>query len=80
MFGGDGEVKISRIDAIKIIERATDKEDPYWDQVTEDWYDEDKDVWPSIFDVYMALGITNEELKTVSSIGYPDSVLKEYGQ
>lgn len=54
-------MKITRDDAIRIIEKITNQADPYWDAITDDWHDEDGDEWPTIFDVYDALGITREE-------------------
>ena len=64
-------MEISRIDAIKILDKATDKDDPYWDNVTDDWYDEKNDNWPTIFDVFIALGITAEEFKEATGMDYP---------
>jgi len=55
-------VKISRKDAIKIFCRATDKDDPYWDNLVEDHYDEENDDWPTIYDVLEPLGVTKEEV------------------
>lgn len=54
-------MKLSRIDAIKIIDRATDRDDPYWENVVEDWYDKKRDDMPSIMDVFAALGVTETE-------------------
>lgn len=54
-------MKITRKDAIKIIEKITYREDPYWEVITDDWYDETKDDWPTIIDVFEALGISKEE-------------------
>ena len=59
-------MKISRIDAIKIIDRATDKDDPFWEHIVEDWYDEKKDDIPSIYDVLAALGVTEAEYRKAS--------------
>ena len=56
-------MKLSRIDAIKIIDRVTDNDDPYWERVVEDWYDEKKDDMPSIMDVLSALGVTEAEYR-----------------
>lgn len=56
-------MKISRIDAIKIIDRATDRDDPYWENVTQPWYDEKKDDLPTIYDVFAALGVTEAEYR-----------------
>ena len=56
-------MKISKDDAIKIIQNITDKDDPYWDNVTEDYYDEKTDTWPTLEDVLIALGVTPLELE-----------------
>lgn len=53
--------ELSRLDAIRIIDRATDHDDPYWDNVVEDWYDEETDSWPSLQHVFSALGVTEQE-------------------
>jgi hypothetical protein len=58
-------MKITRYDAIKIIGKITHQDDPYWDYITEDWYDKENDDWPTIYDVYEALGITKEEYDNV---------------
>ena len=55
--------KLSRIDAIRIIENITDKDDPAWEWAVEDWYDEDTDTMPSIYAVLSAIGVTEEEYK-----------------
>lgn len=54
---------LSRRDAIKIIDDATDKDDPYWEYVVEDHYDEQTDTMPSIYHVFAALGITESEYR-----------------
>lgn len=59
-------MKLSRIDAIKIIDRATDRDDPFWEHVVQDWYDEKKDDIPSIYDVLIALGVTEAEYRKAS--------------
>ncbi|MCK5615862.1 hypothetical protein KAR91_79090 [Candidatus Pacearchaeota archaeon] len=53
-------MEITRKDAIKIIEKITYREDPYWEDIIEDWYEEN-DAWPTIIDVFEALGISKEE-------------------
>ena len=52
---------ITREDAIKIMDKATDHDDPYWENLTDDWYDEVDDTVPSMYDVMSALGVTKEE-------------------
>ena len=66
-FKGDemGEWKgtITRAQAIKILDSATDRDDPFWDWLVEDFYNEDDDTMPSIYHVFAALGITEQEYK-----------------
>ena len=57
----DWQGKLTREQAIKIIDNATDKDDPYWDWVVEDYYDEATDTMPTIYHVLAALGITKHE-------------------
>jgi hypothetical protein len=57
------EGSLTRAQAIKILDNATDKDDPYWDYLVEDYYNEDDDTWPTIYDVFAALGITEKEYK-----------------
>lgn len=64
-------MKLSRIDAIKIIDRVTDNDDPYWERVVEDWYDEKNDDLPSIMDVFAALGVTEAEYRKASGADGP---------
>ena len=59
-------MKINRLDAIRIIDRVTDRDDPYWENLTEDFYDELHDDWPTIKNVLEALGVTHEEYKKVT--------------
>jgi hypothetical protein len=55
-------MKISRKEAIKIFCQATNKDDPYWDNLVEEHYDEKKDDWPTIYDVLEPLGVTRAEI------------------
>ncbi len=57
--------KITREDAIKIMDKVTDQNDPYWEDLTDDWYDETDDTLPSMYDVMSALGVTKEEYDKV---------------
>ena len=54
---------LTRIDAIRIIENITDKDDPAWEWAVEDFYDEDTDTMPTIYDVLSILGVTEDEYK-----------------
>ncbi len=53
--------KLTRIQAVRVLDRATDRDDPYWEGVVEDHYDEKADNMPTIMDVLAALGVTKEE-------------------
>jgi hypothetical protein len=67
---------ITRSQAIKILDRATDKDDPHWEFVVDDFYDEDSDTMPSIFHVFAAIGVTEEEYREaagVQNIDWPAS-------
>ena len=60
--------KPTRKQAIKIIDRATDKEgfDDWWMDMMDDFglYDEKTDTAPSLFDVFEALGIPKSEAES----------------
>lgn len=53
---------ISKKDAIRVIDRATENVD--WCEMMEDLelYDEDNDDWPTLYDVFEALGVSKEEV------------------
>lgn len=53
--------KLTRSQAIKLIDRATDHDDPFWSDLVEEYYDEETDTMPTIFDLFAALGITKDE-------------------
>jgi len=55
--------KLTRIDALKIISNAIDRDDPHWEYAVENFYDSDTDTLPTIFDVLHALGISAQEIK-----------------
>ena len=61
--------KLSRIQAIKIIDSITDQDDPYWENHVDDYYDEDSDTMPSIYHVFAALGVTEQEYKDATRAG-----------
>lgn len=58
--------KLTRIQAIRILDDATDKDDPFWEGVVQDFYDERADTLPSIMDVFAALGVTEAEYREAS--------------
>jgi hypothetical protein len=55
-------MKITRKDALKILLSVSDEHDSTWEYATEDYYDEENDELPSIYDVFGALGVTKKEL------------------
>lgn len=65
MVNGEWKGKLTRQQAIRLLEQITNNEDPYWSDVVEEYYDEETDTCPSIFHLYDALGITKEDYKEV---------------
>lgn len=55
--------RLTRAQAIAIIDAATDKDDPYWSDLVDDYYDEPTDTMPTLFHVLAALGVTAREYK-----------------
>ena len=58
--------KLSRSQAISLVDRASDQDDPYWSNVVEDHYDEATDTMPSIYDLFAALGVSEDAYKKVT--------------
>jgi|GEM_PF-3906359 len=58
--------KLTRIQAIRLIDSATDRDDPFWEGIVEDFYDEATDTMPSICDVFAALGVSEVEYREAS--------------
>lgn len=52
---------LTRQNAIRLIDRVTDRDDPFWEYLVEDFYNEDDDTVPSIYNVLDALGVTEDE-------------------
>lgn len=68
--------KLTRIEAVRILDHATDKDDPFWESVVEDHYDEKADNMPTIMDVLAALGVTEAEYREASgadNVDWPKS-------
>jgi len=66
--------KLTRIDAIKLLEIAT--RSALWEDVIEDFYDEETDTFPAIQHMFDALGVTEEEYKNATgaqNIDWPKS-------
>jgi len=55
--------KLTRKQAIKIICDLTNQDDPYWENVVEDYYDSDNDTMPTIYDVLKPLGVSKKEIE-----------------
>lgn len=55
--------KLTKQQAIVIIDNLTDRDDPYWSWVVEDLYDEATDTMPTIYHIFSALGVTVDEYK-----------------
>lgn len=59
-------MNITRQQAIKILDKATDRGgyDDWWMDLMEDFglYNEDTDTAPTINDIFIALGVTKDEL------------------
>lgn len=58
--------KLTRKQAIALIDKITDQDDPYWGDIVEEYYDEETDTMPSVYHVFAALGVTEEEYREVS--------------
>ncbi|MCP1313009.1 MULTISPECIES: hypothetical protein [unclassified Halomonas] len=55
--------QLSRQQAIVLLDSMTDQDDPYWENVVDDFYDEETDTMPSAMHLFAALGISEEEYK-----------------
>lgn len=62
---------LTRRDAIKILADGTDHDDPYWENIVSDFYDEKSDTMPSIYHVFAALGVTEQEYKEATGADHP---------
>ncbi|WP_396586431.1 hypothetical protein [Bermanella sp. R86510] len=71
------QIVINRQEAIKIFFKAVDHDDPYWDNLVDDHYNEENDTWPSQWDVGRVLGFTDEEMEIAE--GMEKGRLKELG-
>lgn len=60
--------RINREQALKVFFRAIDHEDPYWDSLLEEFYDEETDSFPSQWEVGAALGFSDEEMEKANGM------------
>ena len=66
--------KVTRLDAIKIFEQATNKAN-LWEDLMDDFYDETDDSFPTLGHVLIALGVDKEEYQQVTcgdNINWPE--------
>lgn len=66
---------LTRSQAIRLFERAADHDDPFWSDLVEDYYDEKTDTMPTIYHLFAALGITEDEYKEATdslNVDWPD--------
>ena len=54
---------LTRKQAIQILDRAMEHDDPFWENLVQDHYDEKTDTMPTIFHVFSALGISPDEYR-----------------
>ena len=62
---------LSRRGAISMLDRITDRDDPYWSNIVEELYDEKTDTMPTIYDLFAALGVSVDEYKEVTGAENP---------
>ena len=63
-------MKLTREDAIKILVRVTGQDDPYWENITDEFYDEATDTMPTFDDVLTALGVSILEIRAAEGLKY----------
>ena len=68
-YTGEGVMKITRKEAIRLICKITDQDDPYWEQLTYEYYDEETDTLLTFDEVMNAVGITDDEIKEAENLG-----------
>lgn len=57
-----GKFNLTREQSIKLICKITNQDDPYWEFLTDEFYNEETDDIPTIYDVLRPIGITKEEI------------------
>ena len=65
------EFKLTRLQAIRVFCDATSHDDPYWDNLVGDYYDEDSDTMPTMYDVLRPLGISKDEADEAMNLNNP---------
>ncbi|WP_445364911.1 hypothetical protein ACJJJB_00120 (plasmid) [Microbulbifer sp. ANSA001] len=64
--------ELSRLQAIKILNSATARGYVDWDGLVEDFYDEESDTWPTIYHVFLAIGVSEKEYKAATGEKNPN--------
>ena len=59
---------VSRQQAIKVFFQAVNNDDPCWDSLMEDFYDEETDSFPTQWEVGRALGFSNAEMEEAAGV------------
>lgn len=70
---------LDKIAAIKLLDSITDRDDPYWENETRDWYVESEDRMPTFQHVLLALGVTLDEYQAAfphSKPNWPNGLYK----
>jgi hypothetical protein len=62
------DFNLTREQAIKLICQITDQDDPFWENLVDEFYDEETDTMPTIFDVLRPLGVTKDEIDTAEGV------------
>lgn len=73
---------LTKQDAIRLVDNATDKESPAWEWLVEDFYDENTDTMPTIYHIMSALGVTESEYKEATgaeNVVWPAQANEEVG-
>ena len=60
--------KLTRAEAIKMLVRVTEQDDPYWENLIDEFYDEDTDLMPTLDDVLGAVGISIAEIREAEGL------------
>ena len=64
--------QLTKIQAISLIDQVTDLDDPFWENLVGEFYDEETDTMPTIGHVLIALGITESEYKEATGCQNPN--------
>ena len=60
--------EITREEALRLFFKAIDHDDPYWENLMQDFYDEESENFPSQWQVGKALGFSVEEMERACGV------------